>query len=175
MTEKSSKKEEGLAAIAAANPKWSKRHVQYAHTLMPTSSAVYYEKGSKEYKQAHAHWLHRWTLWAIEMNLLPDDTPVPPETEHPPSINARRSRNTEFAAGGSPVAKITLPPTEKSNDIKAPREGTVGKKIWDVCDEVTTHHGRQATVEEVLEIARTRGLNEGNTRTEFTRWRKFHT
>lgn len=169
------KKEEAIAAIAAANPKWSEKHVAYAYELMPTSTAIYYEKGTKQHQDAHAHWLHKWTRWAIEMGLMPDDTVIPPDPGQPDSnFTRRRNRLIEGPNPTTATGKSDAPKPPSNSGVQAPREGTVGKKIWDVCDEVTIKHGREAKVEEVLEVAKSRGLNEGNTKTEFSRWRKFH-
>lgn len=171
-----SRKEEALAAISAANPKWSTKHVSYAYEMMPTSNEAYYEKGTSQRDQARAYWLHKWTLWAIEMNIVPDDTPIPPATPYPDGPSRRRSAPEPSPTTGAsnPRAIATKDPSVTQQGIVAPRVGTVGRKIWDICDEVTTQHGREAKVEEILEVARTRGLNEGNAKTEFSRWRKFN-
>lgn len=168
-------KNQALEALKAANPKWSEKHIRYAFELMPTSNEVYYAEGTPEHARARAAWWRRWTIWAIEMNIVPDDTPVPQGADEPEGPNTRRrgSKLTNVPPTLGPLQPAKIPAVE-SNTVRAPKEGTMGKKIWDICDELTTKHGREAKVEEVTAMARERGLNEGNSRTEFSRWRKFH-
>ena len=158
------KKEEALAALKAANPKWSARHCRFAYQMMPTTIDWVYEKGTADREKAHQHWLSSWTAWAIEMNLLPEDTPIPEAPVALPSTNFER-------VNGVPVSRA---PTETKQGINAPRPGTMAKQIWDLSDELSIKHGRQVTSEEMVVAATAKDWNIGNVKTEYSRWRKFH-
>lgn len=162
-------RDQAIAAIKAANPKWSDRHVSYAYTLMPTSASYCFAEGTRERAQADAWFLFRWTKWAIEMNILPDDTPMPPEVAWPDGAISRRRL---AIVGGTDSRAPAAPPGAPGR--KMPTPGTIAARIWYIADEETKRLGRQATVDEVLAVARTQNLNEGNTRTEFSNWRKYH-
>ena len=55
-------------------------------------------------------------------------------------------------------------------EIQPPNPGTQGELAWAIFDEL----GYQVTIKEALALARERGLNESNIRTELSRWRKFY-
>lgn len=150
------RKDEAIAAIAAANPKWSERHVRYSYELMPTTVAWMHEKGSPERAWWEARHAHFWVRWAIEMNIIPDDTEVP------------ALPNGDF----TPVARspsIRREPVVEQQGIGAPREGTMARKIWNMCSSLGT-----PTLDDVIAKATELGYNIGNTKTEFSRWRKFN-
>ena len=55
-------------------------------------------------------------------------------------------------------------------EIRPPTPGTQGALAWALFDEL----GLQVTVKQALALARERGLNENNIRTEICRWRKYN-
>jgi hypothetical protein len=61
-------------------------------------------------------------------------------------------------------------PEEGRNGIRPPTPGTLGAIAWTLFDDV----GPQVTIKQALSLARPRGLNDNNIRTELCRWRKFH-
>lgn len=86
------KKEQAIEAIRAANPKWSDKHVRYAYEMMPSTAAVYFQEGTVEHAYHKALHAHNWTKWAVEMNLVPEDTPIPPApSTAAPVARARRN------------------------------------------------------------------------------------
>lgn len=61
----------------------------------------------------------------------------------------------------------------ESNGVRRPKPETLCGKAWGVFDEVSAKNGAPASIKESLELAKARGLNEGNVRVEYARWRKF--
>lgn len=62
----------------------------------------------------------------------------------------------------------------EANGVRRPKPETLCGKAWAVFDEVSAKNGSPASIGESLEIAKARGLNEGNVRVEYARWRKFY-
>lgn len=62
----------------------------------------------------------------------------------------------------------------EQNGIRRPKPETLCGQAWSVFDAVSAETGAPATIARSLEIGREQGLNEGNVKTEFARWRKFH-
>lgn len=56
------------------------------------------------------------------------------------------------------------------NGVRAPTPGTLGAAAWSLFDEL----GYELTVKAALIIARQRGLNENNIRTELCHWRRYN-
>lgn len=61
----------------------------------------------------------------------------------------------------------------EQNGVRRPKPETLCGKAWAIFDGVSAQHGRPATIGESMEIAKAQGLNEGNVRAEYARWRKF--
>lgn len=61
----------------------------------------------------------------------------------------------------------------EANGVRRPKPETLCGQAWAVFDEVSAKNGAPASIKESLEIAKARGLNEGNVRVEYARWRKF--
>lgn len=62
----------------------------------------------------------------------------------------------------------------EQNGIRRPKpEGLCGQ-AWAIFDSVSAKNGAPASIGESLELAREQGLNDGNVRAEYARWRKFH-
>jgi len=62
----------------------------------------------------------------------------------------------------------------EQNGIKRPKPGTLCGQVWEIADKISMENGRPAEVADVIAQAKADGLNEGNARIEFARWRKFH-
>ena len=117
------------------------------------------------------------------MNLIPDETPIPPLPQgerprygakrRPDELRATPINGTASSAAQSEVPGKTIVAKEEKNGVTAPNEGTVAKRIWDLCEDITFKLARQATFEDIIPVAKERGFNEGNTKTEYSRWRKF--
>lgn len=62
----------------------------------------------------------------------------------------------------------------ETNGVRRPKPDTLCGKAWAIFDKVTKTSGSWASVGEALELAKIQGLNVGNVRAEYARWRKFH-
>lgn len=61
------------------------------------------------------------------------------------------------------------------NGVPMPREGTVGKKLWDLCDEIAAKcEGGYKQIRLAVIQAAGDDYNPGNVRTELSVWRRFH-
>lgn len=85
---------------------------------------------------------------------------------------AAKLKEKEDAAEAAKAAKEANKMPE-SNGVRRPKPETLCGKAWAVFDEVSQKNGAPASIKESLEIAKARGLNEGNVRVEYARWRKF--
>lgn len=155
-----SRKEAALAAIQAANPKWSPRHVRAVYEMMPSTNAMYWEKGSPERTYWELRHKHFWTKWAIEMNILPDDTPIPPLIDENYAPVATMNAVARAIAN---EARVT------QNGVREPRSGTIARKIWDMSAAL-----KDPSVDAAVAEGERLGLNIGNVKTEFSNWRKFN-
>jgi hypothetical protein len=62
----------------------------------------------------------------------------------------------------------------EQNGVRRPKpEGLCGK-AWAVFDKISADSGAPATIGASLLAAKEQGLNEGNVRAEYARWRKFY-
>lgn len=84
---------------------------------------------------------------------------------------------------GSPAASVIQRPTRdrlmvglqpEQNGVRRPKPGTLCGRAWQIFDSVGKNASLPVSIGEALKIARQQGLNEGNVRTEFYRWRRFH-
>lgn len=80
----------------------------------------------------------------------------------------------QLAAKPVSVARRIKSPQVEQNGALHPREGTVGAKLWAICDDIaaTTEGGYRAIRNAV--IAATGDFNPGNVRTELSVWSRFH-
>jgi len=62
----------------------------------------------------------------------------------------------------------------EQNGVKRPKPGTLCSAVWEIADKISMETGKPAEVADVIAQAKADGLNEGNARIEFARWRKFH-
>lgn len=85
---------------------------------------------------------------------------------------AAKLKEKEEASAAAKAAKEANKMPE-SNGVRRPKPETLCGKAWAVFDEVSQKNGAPASIKESLEIAKVRGLNEGNVRVEYARWRKF--
>ena len=85
---------------------------------------------------------------------------------------AQKAADKEAAKEAAKAAKEASKMPE-SNGVRRPKPETLCGRAWAVFDEVSAKNGAPASFKECLEIAVARGLNEGNVRVEYARWRKF--
>ena len=72
--------------------------------------------------------------------------------------------------------EIKAPKVEKvmQNGIARPHAHTKCGAIWAVADEISAKHQRPATKQEVLDECAANGYNLGNSKDEFSRWKRFN-
>lgn len=85
---------------------------------------------------------------------------------------AAKAQEKIDAANAAKAAKEANKMPE-ANGVRRPKPETLCGQAWAVFDEVSQKNGAPASIKESLEIAKARGLNEGNVRVEYARWRKF--
>lgn len=61
----------------------------------------------------------------------------------------------------------------EQNGIRRPKPDTKCGETWEIFDEISKRTGQPASINEALEVSRSKGRNDGNTRAEYARWRKF--
>lgn len=62
----------------------------------------------------------------------------------------------------------------EQNGIRRPKPNTKCGRTWEIADEISKELGQPAPIAALLERANAEGLNEGNTKAEYARWRKFN-
>lgn len=62
----------------------------------------------------------------------------------------------------------------EQNGIRRPKPDTLCGRVWGLADSLSEQYGQPTPIAELLEAAKTEGLNEGNVKAEYARWRKFH-
>jgi hypothetical protein len=62
----------------------------------------------------------------------------------------------------------------ESNGVRRPKPETLCGKAWAIFDEISAKNGSAASIGESLKVAEEQGLNVGNVRAEYARWRKFY-
>ena len=68
-------------------------------------------------------------------------------------------------------AKVVMP---EQNGVRRPKpEGLCGK-VWTQADDLSRNLGSPVPIAALLESTKAAGLNEGNVRAEYARWRKFN-
>lgn len=61
----------------------------------------------------------------------------------------------------------------ESNGVRRPKPETLCGKAWAIFDDISAANGAPASIAESLTVSNAQGLNEGNVRAEYARWRKF--
>ena len=84
---------------------------------------------------------------------------------------AKAQEKIDAAAAAKAAKEANKMP--ENNGVRRPKPETLCGQAWAVFDEVSAKNGAPASIKESLEIAKARGLNEGNVRVEYARWRKF--
>ena len=79
----------------------------------------------------------------------------------------------EEAKKAAEAAKAATKMPEQ-NGVRRPKPDTLCGKAWAIFDNVSTKNGAPASIKESLDVARGEGLNEGNVKAEYARWRKFY-
>lgn len=61
----------------------------------------------------------------------------------------------------------------EQNGVRRPKPDTLCGKAWALADKLSAELGQPTPIANLLEAARAEGLNEGNVKAEYARWRKF--
>jgi len=72
------------------------------------------------------------------------------------------------------AAKKLAAQLPEQNGIRHPKPETVCGKVWNIADTLSKAFKQPTPIKELLEAARKEGMNEGNVKAEYARWRKFH-
>lgn len=62
----------------------------------------------------------------------------------------------------------------EANGIRQPKPESLCGKAWAIFNQISAQNGAPASITDALPVAKAQGLNEGNVRTEYARWKKFH-
>lgn len=62
----------------------------------------------------------------------------------------------------------------EQNGIRRPKPDTKCGRAWAIADELSEKLGQPVPVANLLEAAKAEGLNEGNVKAEYARWRKYY-
>ncbi|AVJ51797.1 transcriptional activator [Pantoea phage vB_PagS_Vid5] len=78
--------------------------------------------------------------------------------------DAKAKRDAEREANAMP----------EQNGVRRPKPDTLCGKAWELCDAISAKLGSPAPISYVIQAAEAAGLNEGNVRAEYARWKKFN-
>lgn len=93
------------------------------------------------------------------------------EAEKAAKAAERQAAKEAKAAEKAAKAAVKMP---EQNGVRRPRPGGLCAKAWEIADSISQKLGSPAPVADVLEVAIAEGLNPGNVKAEYARWRKFH-
>lgn len=86
----------------------------------------------------------------------------------------REAAKAEKLAKAQEMKEAKKAPREEQNGVVRPKTESLCGQAWTACDDASANRGQPASIHEVLEIANERGLNIGNVKVEYARWKKFH-
>lgn len=82
--------------------------------------------------------------------------------------------DTKAKAEADKVAEREANRMPEQNGVRRPKPTTKCGRVWEIADMLSATAGQPTPVKDLLETAKSEGLNEGNTKAEYARWRKFH-
>ena len=91
--------------------------------------------------------------------------------------NANNGEKTEQEKEAEKLARAQEKEASKmpeQNGIRAPKPSSLCGKAWAVFDRVSQSKGSPTSVAEAVPVGVGEGLNEGNIRVEYARWRKYN-
>jgi ATPase subunit of ABC transporter with duplicated ATPase domains len=62
----------------------------------------------------------------------------------------------------------------EQNGIRRPKPDTLCGRAWQIADDLSAKFGQPTPIKDLLEAAEAEGLNAGNVKAEYARWRKFY-
>ena len=85
-----------------------------------------------------------------------------------------KEKSDKEAAKAAKEAEKLNSKMPEQNGVRRPKPDTLCGKAWGIFDAISTKNGAPASIKESLDAARADGLNEGNVKAEYARWRKFY-
>lgn len=96
------------------------------------------------------------------------------EAEKAAAAAAKEAAKAEKAAAKAAKAiKEPKAPKIEQNGVKRPHSNTLCGKAWEIFDNVAITKGETPSIKDILNHEDSKGLNEGNLKCEFARWKKF--
>lgn len=86
---------------------------------------------------------------------------------------AAKKREEKEAAKAAEKAAKEANRQPEANGVRRPKPDTKCGQAWAVFDELSAKNGTPASITDAMPIAKDRGLNEGNVRAEYARWKTF--
>lgn len=86
-------------------------------------------------------------------------------------LKEKADKEAAKAAKEAEKANSKMP---EQNGVRRPKPDTLCGKAWGIFDGISAKNGAPASIKESLDAARAAGLNEGNVKAEYARWRKFY-
>lgn len=62
----------------------------------------------------------------------------------------------------------------EQNGVRRPKPDTKCGRVWALADKLSSELGQATPVKNLLEVAEAEGLNAGNVKAEYARWRKYY-
>jgi FtsZ-interacting cell division protein ZipA len=87
---------------------------------------------------------------------------------------AEQAKKDKAEAAAQAKADKAASKQPEQNGIRRPKPDSLCGKAWATMDALTAERGSTVTIAALLEATNTMGLNEGNVRAEYARWRKFN-
>lgn len=84
---------------------------------------------------------------------------------------AKKEREEEAARKKAEREANRMP---EQNGIRRPKPDTKCGRTWEIADTMSAEMGQPVPIAMLIEACNKEGLNEGNTKAEYARWRKFN-
>lgn len=83
-------------------------------------------------------------------------------------------KQAKIDAKAAKVAERETSRMPEQNGVRRPKADTLCGKAWGIADALSQSLGQPVPIANLLEATNAQGLNEGNVKAEYARWRKFH-
>ena len=88
---------------------------------------------------------------------------------------AKEAKEAEKAeAKAAKAAKKEAERMPEQNGVRRPKPNTLCGQAWGLADTLSAKFGQPTPIKDLLSAAAEAGLNEGNVKAEYARWRKFN-
>ena len=92
-------------------------------------------------------------------------------TKEEAAIERNAEREAKKAAKQAEREANRMP---EQNGIRRPKPDTLCGRAWQIADDLSAKFGQPTPIKDLLEAAEAEGLNAGNVKAEYARWRKFY-